>query len=207
MFDRIHRLQPMTGLKVLVFVLALLPLGLLFLDIKNGALGPDPGQAITESLGLAAFQLLLITLLISPLKKLTGWAGWVRLRRMLGLFSFFYASLHVLVFLQLILGWGDLWATFTKRPYIIVGALAFLMLIPLAVTSFRSAMKKVGRWWKPLHRLIYPAGVLVWLHFLWQARADIGEMVAYGLVLLVLLGLRGHWNGWGDLIPLRKTAR
>src|SRR5690554_3203411 len=101
--------------KCLVFGLALLPLGLLVEDIVNANLGPDPGQVIAEALGIAAFQLLLVTLAITPLKKVTGWSGWLRYRRMLGLFAFFYAALHLLAFLQLILGWMDLWATFTKR--------------------------------------------------------------------------------------------
>lgn len=92
--------------KVMVFCLALVPLALLISDILTGSVGPDPGQAITERLGLTAFQILLLTLLITPLKKLTGWSGWLRYRRMLGLFVFFYASLHILAFLQLLLGWG-----------------------------------------------------------------------------------------------------
>jgi sulfoxide reductase heme-binding subunit YedZ len=191
--------------KVLVFALALIPFGLLVSDIVNARLGPDPGQVITESLGIAAFQLLLATLMLTPLKMLTGWSGWLRYRRMLGLFTFFYASLHVLVFLQLILGWMDLWATFTKRPYIIVGAAAFLMMVPLALTSTRRMMKRTGRWWKPLHRLIYPAAALAWVHFLWQARSDITEMVVYAVILASLLVLRAYWFGPGSLVPLKRA--
>ena len=93
--------------KVIVFCVALMPLIWLVTDVVLGRIGPDPGQEITERLGIAAFQLLLVTLLITPLKKMTGWPGWLRHRRMLGLFAFFYAVLHVLAFLQLILGWGD----------------------------------------------------------------------------------------------------
>lgn len=190
--------------KLLVFVAALVPLAFLVKDVATGDIGPDPGQAITERLGLTAFQLLLLTLSITPLKKLTGWNGWLRFRRMLGLFVFFYASLHILAFLQLLLGWGDLWVTFTQRPYIIAGATAFLLMLPLAVTSTKAMMKRVGRGWKPLHRLIYPAAVLVWVHFLWQARSDITEMVVYGVILFVLLGLRAYWFGPSTLIPLRR---
>jgi len=191
--------------KCLVFGLALLPLGFLVADIVNANLGPDPGQVITEVLGIAAFQLLLVTLAITPLKKVTGWSGWLRYRRMLGLFAFFYAALHLLAFLQLILGWVDLWATFTKRPYIIAGAAAFLAMVPLAITSTRGMMKRTGRWWKPLHRLIYPAAILAWVHFLWQARSDITEMVVYAVILAGLLVVRARWFGVSSLVPLKRT--
>lgn len=191
--------------KCLVFGLALLPLGFLVVDIVNANLGPDPGQVITEALGIAAFQLLLVTLAITPLKKVTGWSGWLRYRRMLGLFAFFYAALHLLAFLQLILGWMDLWATFTKRPYIIAGAAAFLAMVPLAITSTRRMMKRTGRWWKPLHRLIYPAAILAWVHFLWQARSDITEMVVYAVILAGLLLVRARWFGVSSLVPLKRT--
>lgn len=191
--------------KCLVFGLALLPLGFLVADIVNANLGPDPGQVITEALGIAAFQLLLVTLAITPLKKVTGWSGWLRYRRMLGLFAFFYAALHLLAFLQLILGWMDLWATFTKRPYIIAGATAFLAMVPLAITSTRGMMKRTGRWWKPLHRLIYPAAILAWVHFLWQARSDITEMVVYAVILAGLLVVRARWFGVSSLVPLKRT--
>jgi sulfoxide reductase heme-binding subunit YedZ len=196
---------PYTPVKILVFLLCLIPLGLIGWDIQSGNLGPDPGQTITEALGIAAFQFLLITLLISPLRKITGWAGWLRFRRMLGLYAFFYAALHVLAFLQFILGWFDLWATFTKRPYIIAGGLAFLLMVPLAATSTRGMMKRVGRGWKPLHRLIYSSAALAWVHFLWQARSDVTEMMIYGLLLAVLLGVRVYWSGFSTLIPLKRT--
>jgi len=191
--------------KVTLFLAALVPLFVLTQRIVMGDLGPDPAQAITESLGKAAFQLLLATLLMTPLRKLTGWAGWIRCRRMLGLFAFFYAVLHVSAFLQLILGWGDLWATFTRRPYIIMGAAGFLLLVPLALTSTQKMMKRMGRSWKPLHRLIYLSSICVWLHFLWQARSDVLEMVIYGVVLLVLLLVRAYWFGVSSLVPLKKA--
>lgn len=185
--------------------LASMPLLLVVLDIINQSLGPDPGQEVTETLGLATFQLLLATLFMTPLQRWTGWSGWLRIRRMLGLFAFFYASLHVLAFLQFILGWNDLWATFTKRPYVIAGAVSFLLLVPLAATSTRWMMKKLGRHWKPLHRSIYPAVVIAWLHFIWQARSDVGEMVVYGVIVLGLLALRWSWFGPGSLIPFKRV--
>lgn len=191
--------------KVALFLAALVPLFVLTQRIVFGDLGPDPAQAITESLGKAAFQLLLATLLMTPIRKLTGWSGWIRCRRMLGLFVFFYAVLHVLAFLQLILGWGDLWATFTRRPYIIMGAAGFLLLVPLALTSTQKMMKRMGRGWKPLHRLIYLSSIFVWLHFLWQARSDVSEMVIYGVVLMLLLLVRVYWFGVSSLVPLKKA--
>src|SRR5690554_2030145 len=194
-----------TLLKIVLFGVALIPLAVLIRSVMVGDLGPDPGQVITESLGIAAFQLLLATLLLTPLKKFSGWSGWLRYRRMLGLFAFFYAVLHLLAFLQLILGWGDLWATFTKRPYIIAGAAAFLAMVPLAITSTRGMMKRTGRWWKPLHRLIYPAAILAWVHFLWQARSDITEMVVYAVILAGLLVVRARWFGVSSLAPLKRT--
>lgn len=190
--------------RVVVAILALVPLFLLLWVLVNDRLGPDPGQAVTESLGMAAFQLLLVTLMMTPLRRWTGWGGWLRIRRMLGLFAFFYAALHVLAFLQFILGWGDLWATFTKRPYIIAGLVAFVLLFLLAVTSPASAMRRLGRSWKPLHRLVYPAVVIAWVHFVWQARSDVTEMVIYGVAVVLLLAVRGYWSGWLSLIPLRK---
>jgi len=197
----------MLPFRILVFLLSCVPLALLVLDIATGSLGPDPGQTVTETLGLSALQLLIVTLLMTPLARWTHWAGWIKVRRMVGLFAFFYAMLHLMAFLQFILGWTDLWATFTKRPYIIFGTLAFLLLIPLAATSTKAMMRRLGRRWKPLHRLIYPAVALVWLHFIFQARSDITEMVIYGLVVVFLLVIRGYWFGWYSLVPLRTAKR
>lgn len=190
----LNRPRAVRAFKVLVAFMAFLPLAILLSRLVGSGLGPDPGQQITESLGIAAFQLLLATLALTPLKRWTGWVGWLRVRRMLGLFTFFYAVLHLLAFLQFILGWGDVWATFTKRPYIIAGFLAFVLLIPLAVTSTNSMMRRLGRRWKTLHRSVYVIVLLAWVHFFWQARSDIGEMLAYGVVVLVLLAVRVRWS-------------
>lgn len=198
---------PMPVFRGLVFLLALAPLGFLGAEIATGALGPDPGQEVTEALGLAAFQLLIVTLGMTPLSRLFKWPGWIRVRRMLGLFAFFYACLHLLAFLQFILGWSDLWTTFTKRPYIVFGSLAFLLLLPLAVTSTRGMTQRLGRRWKPVHRLVYPAVLMAWLHFLWQSRSDITEMLVYGVVVVILFAIRVKWFGWRSLIPLRLPDR
>ena len=198
---------PIPLFKGVVFVLALLPLSGIAWDLYSAGLGPDPGQIITERLGLAAFQCLLLTLCMTPFARWTGWSAWVRVRRMLGLFTFFYACLHLLAFLQFVLGWSDLGTTFTQRPYIVLGALSFLLLAMLAATSFQMAMRRLGRGWKPLHRLVYLAVLLAWGHYLWQARSDITPMVAYGMVMLLLLAVRVRWFGWASLVPLRRPAR
>jgi sulfoxide reductase heme-binding subunit YedZ len=187
--------------RLLAALLASLPLLLLGQGIFARSLGPDPGQAVTESLGIAALQLLIATLAMTPLRRWTGWGGWIRIRRMLGLFAFFYAVLHVLAFLQFVLGWTDLWATFTKRPYIVAGALSFLMLVPLALTSTKGMMKRLGKHWKQLHKLVYPIVVVAWIHFVWQARSDVGEMVFYGVLVLFLLAVRWRWGGSRSMIP------
>lgn len=194
---------PMPVFRGLVFLAALVPLVLVVASIVTGTLGPDPGQEVTEALGRAAFQLLIVTLAMTPLSRLFKWPGWIRVRRMLGLFAFFYACLHLMAFLQFILGWGDLWATFTRRPYIVLGSSAFLLLVPLAMTSTRGMMQRLGKRWKSLHRLVYPAVLLAWLHFLWQSRSDITEMLIYGLVIAFLLAVRARWFGWRSLIPVR----
>ena len=172
------------------FGVSLVPLAVLFGRLVFGHLGPDPAEPVTRATGLAALQWLLITLAMTPLRKWTGRPEWLRLRRMFGLFAFFYACLHLAAYLHLIAGWQDLWVSFTQRPYIIAGMAAFLMLLPLALTSTRSAMRRLGHRWKLLHRLIYPAAIVAWVHYLWQARADIGDMVLYGVVLAIMLGAR-----------------
>ena len=196
---------PMPLFRLLVFTGALLPLVLLFGDAFGGRLGPDPGERLTERLGLLAFQCLLATLFLSPLTRWTKWPGWVRVRRMVGLFAFFYAVLHLVAFLQFVIGWDDLWVAFTERPYIIFGSIALLLMCPLAFTSTKGMMKWLGRSWKPLHRLIYPALAFAWLHFLWQARSDVGEMMAYAVIAVFLMGVRVYWFGWRTLVPFRRA--
>lgn len=182
-----------TGFRIAVALVALMPLALLVWRLLTVGLGPDPAQVVVGTLGITALQLLWITLALTPLQRLTGWPGWIRVRRLLGLYAFFYALLHVLAFLQFIVGWQDLWSSFTERPYIIAGSLAFLILLALAITSPKAAMRALGRRWKSLHRLIYLAAISAWVHFLWQARSDITEMVTYGAVLSGLLAVRMWW--------------
>lgn len=149
-------------------------------------------MAVTHELGIWALRFLLITLALTPLRQLTGISRLIRFRRMMGLFSLFYATLHILSYLAFMLGWQ--WDTLIedlyKRSYIIVGAMAASILIALGVTSTRAMMKRMGKSWSQLHRLVYPAAILVVVHFLWLVKSDYTEPMIYGAVLVVLLTLR-----------------
>jgi sulfoxide reductase heme-binding subunit YedZ len=156
------------------------------------ALGPDPGKVLVDRLGLGTLVLLLITLCMTPLQKLTGWAGWVAVRRQLGLWCFAYVVLHLSAYLVFILGfdWSQLGVELRKRPYIIVGVLGFLCLLALAVTSNRYSQRRLGSRWKKLHRLVYVILGLGLLHMLWIVRADLKEWVIYASIGALLLVLR-----------------
>lgn len=155
-------------------------------------LGPDPGKVLVDRLGLGTLILLLITLSMTPLQKLTGWAGWNAVRRQLGLWCFAYVVLHLSAYLAFILGfdWSQLGVELRKRPYIIVGVLGFLCLLSLAVTSNRYSQRRLGARWKKLHRLVYLALGLGLLHMLWIVRADLKEWSTYAVAGALLLMLR-----------------
>jgi sulfoxide reductase heme-binding subunit YedZ len=156
------------------------------------ALGPDPGKVLVERLGLGTLILVLITLCMTPLQKLSGWPGWIGVRRQLGLWCFAYACMHLAAYLFFVLGldWGQLGVELSKRPYIIVGSLAFLCLLALAVTSSRYSQRQLGRRWKQLHRLVYIVLGLGLLHFLWIVRADMEEWSIYAAAGVFLMLLR-----------------
>jgi sulfoxide reductase heme-binding subunit YedZ len=155
-------------------------------------LGPDPGKVLVDRLGLGTLVLLLITLSMTPLQKLTGWAGWVAIRRQLGLWCFAYVVLHVSAYTAFILGfdWSQMGVELRKRPYIIVGALGLLCLLALALTSNRYSQRRLGARWKKLHRLVYVVLCLGLLHMLWIVRADLKEWVIYAVIGALLLVLR-----------------
>jgi sulfoxide reductase heme-binding subunit YedZ len=177
-----------------VFVLALVPLALLAWGLWQDTLGANPIEHITRSLGEWTLRFLLFTLLISTLRRATGWVQGLRIRRMLGLFAFFYGSLHLLSYLWLdqFFDWGEIWHDILDRPFITVGMLAFLLMTPLALTSFRAAMRKLGRNWQRLHKLIYPLTMLAVLHFWWLAdsKARTDMPLLYTVLLAILLGER-----------------
>lgn len=155
-------------------------------------LGPDPGKVLVDRLGLGTLVLLLITLAMTPLQRMSGWAGWISVRRQLGLWCFAYVVLHMLAYGFFILGfdWAQLGVELVKRPYIIVGSLAFLGLLVLALTSNRYSQRRLGARWKKLHRLVYVILALGLLHMLWIVRADLKEWVVYASIGGVLLVLR-----------------
>ncbi|MBD1589214.1 protein-methionine-sulfoxide reductase heme-binding subunit MsrQ [Pseudomonas typographi] len=171
------------------------------------ALGPDPGKVLVDRLGLGALILLLITLAMSPLQRVTAWAGWVVVRRQLGLWCFAYVALHLVAYLFFVLGlaWAQLGVELSKRPYIIVGAVAFLILLVLAITSNRYSQRRLGARWKTLHKLAYGVLGLGLLHFLWIVRADLKEWAIYAAVGGVLLLLRVP--AISRRLPRRKNKR
>lgn len=155
-------------------------------------LGPDPAQVIVTFLGIWALRYLWITLAVTPVRRLLG-MGWLqRYRRMLGLYALFYASLHLLAVATFILGWRPdlLLRELTERPYIIVGFIAWVLLLPLGITSTQGWQKRLGKRWKTLHWLVYPISLLVLLHFVWLIRAGYLEVLIYALILAFLLGYR-----------------
>jgi sulfoxide reductase heme-binding subunit YedZ len=156
------------------------------------ALGPDPGKVLLNRLGLGVLVLLLVTLAMTPLQRSTAWPGWFLIRRQLGLWCLAYGLLHLAAYLVFVLGldWSQLGVELRARPYIIVGALALLGLLVLAVTSNRFSQKRLGRKWKQLHRLVYGVVGLALLHFLWVVRSDLKEWAIYASVAVLLLLLR-----------------
>lgn len=187
------RRGPLPWLKPGVFIGALAPLAAIVWRGWHDELGADPIAQALNQLGLTALVFLVAALVCTPLKTLFGWTWGNRLRRMLGLFGFFYALLHVTTYTALdqALDWGAIWDDVTKRKFIFVGAAAFVLLIPLAVTSTNGAPKRLGfARWKRLHRLAYLAPLLAVIHFVWRVKKDVTEPATYGVVLAALLAIR-----------------
>ena len=179
-------------LKIVVFTLCSLPLAWLVFALLNDQLGANPIEVVIRRLGEWGLQLLLITLCMTPLRDLLQ-QGWpIQIRRMLGLFAFFYVCLHFVSYLWLdqFFDWSEIVKDIIKRPFITVGMLAVLGLVPLAVTSTRRAQRRLGRKWKRLHYLIYPVSILAVLHFYWLVKADLSKPAIYSLCLLALLAYR-----------------
>ncbi len=179
-------------IKPFIFALCLLPLILLFRNFYLDELGANPFEVLTRSTGEWTLRFLLVTLAMTPLRQLTGSAWPLRLRRMLGLFTFFYVCIHLstYVWLDHFFDWDEIWTDIVKRPYITFGMLAFTLLIPLAITSTKNMMKRLGRRWKSLHKLIYVIAVLGVLHFLLLVKADLLEPIIYASILFFLFLVR-----------------
>ena len=166
-------------------------------DTLQNDLGTDPVAQLEHRTGLWALRLLLATLAITPLRRVSGWNKAVRYRRMLGLFAFFYVTVHLAVYLFVDLGgyWADIFEQIAKKPYITVGFAAWLLLVPLALTSTQGMMRRLGRLWGRLHQLVYAIAVLAVLHFWWLVKSDIREPALYAGILAALLG----WRVWKRL--------
>lgn len=188
--------------KPLVFGLCLLPAVWLFWAAATDQLGANPAEALIRSLGDWALRALVLVLAITPLRVMAGWPQLARFRRMAGLFVFFYASLHWLSYAWFDMGlvWADIVADVPKRPFILVGTLAWLLLLTLALTSFNRAIRTLGAArWQALHRAVYAVAVLAVLHFFWMraGKQDFAEVAVYAAMLGGLLG----WRAW------RRCAR
>lgn len=180
-------------LKVLVFIGCLLPAGMLIYGALMGQLGANPIEVLTRDSGTWALRFLLLTLCLTPLRWLTGLNNLIRFRRMIGLFVFFYAVVHMSLYLWLdqFFDWHEIWLDILKRPFITIGFISFLLLIPLVVTSTNAMMQRLGaRRWKALHRLTYVIAALSCLHYLMLIKADITEPMIYFMILAFLLGFR-----------------
>ena len=196
--------------KAAVHLAALTPMAILAWQVVDvartgsNALGADPVAEIEHRLGLWALRLLLATLAITPLRQLTGQPVLVRFRRMLGLYAFAYATLHFSAYLVLDLRgyWAIVFEEIAKRPYITVGFAAWLLLVPLAVTSTKGWIRRLGRNWARLHKLVYLVGVLAVLHFWWIVKTDVREPLLYAAILAVLLG----WRAWKRFGPRKGPA-
>lgn len=190
--------RQLAGIKLVLFVVALLPFARLVLLAFADRLGANPIEFITRNTGDWTLYFLCITLTVTPLRRLTGWNWLLRLRRMLGLFAFFYAMLHFTTFL-----WFDhffdideMGKDVLKRPFITVGFTAFVLLIPLAATSTNGMMRRLGKRWQKLHRTIYLIAPLGILHFWWMkaGKNDFAQPILFGSIVALLLLLRLYWN-------------
>ena len=194
-------------LKPSVFSVASMPFLLIFWTVVTNNLGPDPAKALALETGGWALRFLLLTLAMTPMSQILGTMEFVKIRRMMGLFTFFYASLHFLVWLVFLLelrlyGFGE---GLLERPFITLGVAAYLILFLLAITSPRSMVLKLGRKWKLIHRSIYLAATVALLHLIWIVRSNFGEALVYGLVLAALFLFR-LWGFLRKKILLSNSA-
>ena len=174
----------------IVFSCGVVPFIFLVINIVQQSIGPDPGEYMTRYTGQWALIMLLVCLAITPINKVFKWRWVLKYRRMVGLYSWFYSLLHFVVSVLLLLDIQDLIAELTMRPYAILGFISFIILSALAVTSPKAMVKKLGRKWKQLHRLVYAAGVLALAHFFWLTRADYTEPFIYASLFIFLMLFR-----------------
>lgn len=200
-------------IKASVAVTCLVPVVLLAWNTLTDNLGANPIEEITRQTGRWTLRFLLITLAVTPARRLSGWNGLIRLRRMVGLFAFFYASLHFVtyVWLDQFFVVEDILKDVIKRPFITVGFISFVLLIPLAATSTNKMIRRLGgRWWQHLHRLVYVTAIGGVVHYLWLVKADMQQPLIYATLVAILLGYR-LWDSAARRLksghgPRRKVA-
>jgi sulfoxide reductase heme-binding subunit YedZ len=191
----------MKRLRILTFLACLIPFVALVLKVVQNDLGPDPAKELALLTGEWAIRFLLLALAMTPLRQLSGRVEFAQRRRMIGLFALFYASVHFLVWVVFLLGlqWGAILEEVVERPYITVGFSSFVILVALGVTSPRAMVRRLGKNWRRLHRLVYVAGVLAVVHLVWIVRTALSQALVYGAILAALLGWR--------VISARSRAR
>ncbi len=184
--------------KVSVFLLCLVPISLLLYKFYIDELGANPFEALTRQSGEWTLRFLLITLSLTPLKRLLNKSWPLKFRRMLGLYTFFYASIHLLTYIWFdqFFDWSEIWLDIVKRPFITIGMLSWFILLPLAVTSTRGMKKRLGRYWKKLHQAVYLIGVLVLLHYFMLVKADYWWPILYSLIFISLMVFRVSYTRW-----------
>jgi sulfoxide reductase heme-binding subunit YedZ len=190
-------------LKVPVFLACLVPFGQLVLEafeVAGFSLGANPVEELIHHCGLWGLKFLLITLAVTPVRRITGWAWLLRFRRMFGLFAFFYLCLHFMAYagVDQRFDFAAIGEDILERPYITLGITGLTLLIPLALTSTAGMMRRLGRRWQRLHRLVYVAAILGAWHFWWQVKKDISEPLIYAGILALLLGFRVVRAKWGQ---------
>jgi len=181
--------------KVLVFIACLAPLVWLAVRTLTGRLGINPVEDLELTTGIWALRFLVITLSVTPARRITGWNRVIQYRRMFGLFTFFYVCLHFAIYIGLdqFFALGAIVKDVAKRPFITMGFTAFVLMIPLALTSTKGWIRRLGRRWHVLHRLIYICGVCAAIHYLWKVKVMIGSPVYYAIVIGLLLSFRIFW--------------
>jgi methionine sulfoxide reductase heme-binding subunit len=194
--------------KPAAFVLCTLPFIWLVFRVLTERLGINPVEDLTLTTGIWALRFLVFTLLITPIRRLTGWNRIIQYRRMLGLFAFFYASLHFAIYIGVdqFFAFDLILKDIVKRPFITMGFTAFVLMIPLAVTSTKGWIRRLGRRWQLLHRLIYVSAIAAAVHYLWKVKVMIGSPVYYAAGIALLLAFRIAWQLRSAAAVRRQTA-